>query len=155
MWLRFFGKRMDFVQKKTTTWVREHSAGFWDWTPSFHIYSSCILYGTYCIQRICSYIYTNIYIYLKHTSTYTNIDFFFKKNVCNPKCCFSWSSQQRFLVLPLCGTEISAFIFYWLFLFTQKIQMNQWPPACLSVDSCRLHFVGTADRFCTWRKWRV
>lgn len=71
------------------------------------------------------HIYKYIYIFEAYQYIHKYRFFFLKKkNVCNPKCCFSWSSQQRFLVLPLCGTEISAFIFYWLFLFTQKIQMK-------------------------------
>lgn len=136
-----FEWKMDFVQKKRTTWVREHSTvcdetDSWTGLPSFHIYPSCILYGTSCIQCICSYIYTNIHIYLKHTSTCINIDvhffFFFKKPVCNAKCfLFSWLSQQRFWFV-LCGKNFSfylfiyflIYLFIYLFLFTQNIQIK-------------------------------
>lgn len=152
MWLSFLEK-MDFVQKKKTTWVQEHSAGFWDWTPSFHIYSSCILYGTSCIQHICSYIYTNIYIFEAYQYIH-KYRFFFKKTFVMPSVVLVGRLSSIFWFYRFVEQRFQL-LFFIDYFFLHKKYKWKWPPACLSVDSCRLHFVGTVDRFCTWRKWRV
>lgn len=136
------------AEEKRTSWGREHSAvcdqtdsGLW--TPSFHVYSSYILYGNsaYAVtykQKI------SIDIYLKHTV---------HKYRCTLK-------RGKFVmpnvVLVHAGYSVSSrlglTLYLWFHFYMEERQtdvstLHAWRP---SVARCRLHFVRAADR-----KWGV